>query len=96
MCSGFLLYRLSLLESKVLGIPLEPEKIIMHQSMKQVWSLREEVFHAEMDRLKSIVSANLNAIKQVKDTLKMLQDDLTAQTERNCTPLGNGTCLKIM
>ncbi|XP_020621339.1 uncharacterized protein LOC110059013 [Orbicella faveolata] len=94
MCSLFLLYRLSILEPKILAqTAYPPEKILLRQSMYQLWKLRQDVFDAEVVRFKTIVAANLNAITQVRQTLKMLEDDLEAHMSRNCTLLDNNVCV---
>ncbi|XP_073242049.1 uncharacterized protein [Porites lutea] len=96
MCSFFLLHRISLLEPKIMAKTAHPpEKILLHQSMYQLWKLRQEVFDAEVLRFKTIVAANLNAIAQVRKTLKMLEDDLGAHISRNCTLLDDNLCVQI-
>lgn len=96
MCSLFLLHRLSILEPKILAQTSHPpEKILLRQSMYQLWKLRQDVFDAEVVRFKTIVAANLNAITQVRQTLKMLEDDLEAHMSRNCTLLDNNVCVYV-
>ncbi|XP_068693641.1 GRAM domain-containing protein 2B-like isoform X3 [Montipora foliosa] len=95
-CSLFLLHRISILEPKILASPAySPEKIILQQSMYQLWKLRQEVFNAEVVRYKTIVAANLKAITQVRKTLKMLEDDLETHLGRNCTFLEENVCVQI-
>lgn len=96
MCSLFLLQRISILEPKIMAqLSYPPEKILLQKSMYQLWKLRQEVFDAEVVRFKTIVAANLNAITQVRQTLKMLEDDLEAHMSRNCTLLENNVCVQI-
>ncbi|XP_078368781.1 uncharacterized protein LOC144652584 isoform X2 [Oculina patagonica] len=96
MCSLFLLHRLSILEPKIMAqTSYPPEKILLRQSMYQLWKLRQDVFDAEVVRFKTIVAANLNAITQVRQTLKMLEDDLEAHMSRNCTLLENNVCVQV-
>ncbi|XP_027054510.1 GRAM domain-containing protein 2B isoform X1 [Pocillopora verrucosa] len=96
MCSLFLLQRISILEPKIMAqLSYPPEKILLQKSMHQLWKLRQEVFDAEIVRFKTIVAANLNAITQVRQTLKMLEDDLDAHMSRNCTLLANNVCVQI-
>lgn len=96
MCSLFLLHRISLLEPKIMATTTyPPEKLLLRQSMYELWKLRQEVFDAEVVRFKTIVAANLNAITQVRKTLKMLEDDLEAHMNRNCTLLDDNLCVQI-
>ncbi|XP_031571488.1 protein Aster-B-like isoform X2 [Actinia tenebrosa] len=92
-CSAFLLYRLSVLEPKVFAPRTPTKAYISQQSIQQILKLRKEVYDAEVLRVKKIVSANIDAITQIRDTLKMLQDDLMNQIHQNCTIVDNNVCL---
>ncbi|KAK3733248.1 hypothetical protein QZH41_011093 [Actinostola sp. cb2023] len=46
-------------------------------------------------RVQKIVSANLEAISQIRETLKMLQEDLANQIHRNCTVIDKNICVNV-
>ncbi|XP_032217994.1 uncharacterized membrane protein C20F10.07 isoform X2 [Nematostella vectensis] len=96
-CSAFLLYRLSVLEPRLLAPPPPPVKAYLHQSIQQIIKLRKQVHEAEVSRVRSIVSANLEAISQIRETLEMLQEDLTNRMAENCTVLSNNStvCIRV-
>ncbi|XP_074629116.1 uncharacterized protein LOC141886719 isoform X4 [Acropora palmata] len=96
MCSLFLLHRISTLEPKMLAsTAYPPEKILLGQSAYQLWKLRQEIFNAEVVRFKTILAANLNAMTQVRQTLKKLEVDLEERLGRNCSFLDDNVCVQI-
>lgn len=96
MCSLFLLHKISTLEPKMLAsTAYPPEKILLGQSAYQLWKLRQEIFNAEVVRFKTILAANLNAMTQVRQTLKKLEVDLEERLGRNCSFLDDNVCVQI-
>ncbi|KXJ25970.1 GRAM domain-containing protein 2A isoform X2 [Exaiptasia diaphana] len=94
-CSAFLLYRLAVLEPLVFTKPPISKAYVSQKSVHQILKLRKEVYDAEVMRVQKIVSANLEAISQISETLKMLQEDLANQLHRNCTVIDKNVCVNL-